>query len=162
MCDTDGKTWTEKVVEEEEKDDHGNIQLSGTGALADFLAGQIKGNLGVKRVRADTFGYLQRSFAGLQSPTDVDEARRCGREAVRLSMTEDNGSVAMKRIGNGDNYAVELFLTELANVAERTKSVPDEFINADGNGMTEAFVEYALPLTGALPKTEYLGNGARA
>ncbi len=162
MCDADGKTWTEKVVEEEEKDAHGNIQLSGTGALADFLAGQIKGNLGVKRVRADTFGYLQRSFAGLQSPTDVEEARRCGREAVRLSMTEDNGSVAMKRTGNGDNYAVELFMTELANVAERTKSVPDEFINADGNGMTDAFVEYALPLTGSLPKTEYLGNNAKA
>ena len=77
-------------------------------------------------------------------------------------MTEDNGSVAMKRTGNGDNYAVELFMTELANVAERTKSVPDEFINADGNGMTDAFVEYALPLTGSLPKTEYLGNNAKA
>ena len=69
-------------------------------------------------------------------------------------MKEDNGSVAIRRTGNGKDYAVELFRTELSNVAEKTKSMPDEFINAEGNGVTEAFVEYALPLTGGLPKTE--------
>jgi 6-phosphofructokinase 1 len=158
MSDVDGKTWAEKLAENAERDAHGNVQLSGTGALADFLSGKVKENLGVKRVRADTFGYLQRSFAGLQSETDVDEARRCGRQAVLYSMKEDNGSVAMKRTGNGKDYAVELFRTNLSNVAEHTKSVPDEFINADGNGMTDAFVEYAEPLVGKLPKTEYLGD----
>ena len=112
----------------------------------------------VKRVRADTFGYLQRSFAGLQSAVDVDEARRCGREAVKLAMEHDNGSVAIRRLGNGKDYAIELFRTELSNVAENTKSMPDEFINAEGNGVTEAFIEYAMPLTGGLPKTHYLGN----
>ena len=132
--------------------------ISGTGALADFLAGQIKGNLKIKRVRADTFGYLQRSFAGLQSETDVAEARECGRKAVQFSMKEDNGSVAMKRTGNGADYGVEYFRTDLSNVAEHTKSVPDEFINTAGNGMTDAFIEYAKPLVGKLPKTEYLGN----
>ncbi len=154
----DGKTYAEVLAENAERDAHGNVQLSGTGALADYLAGQIKGNFGAKRVRADTFGYLQRSFAGLQSKTDVDEARRCGRQAVLYSMQEDNGSVAMKRLGNGDDYAVELFRTNLRDVAEHTKSVPDEFINKKGNGMTKAFIEYAKPLVGELPKTEYLGN----
>ncbi len=158
MSDTDGKTWAEKITKTDEHDDHGNVQLSGTGALADYLAMRIKAKLKVKRVRADTFGYLQRSFAGLQSSVDASEARRCGIEAVKLAMTNLNGSVAMKRIGNGKNYAVELFRTELANVAEKTKHLPDEFINKDGNGVTKAFVEYALPLTGGLPKTEYLGN----
>jgi len=151
-------TWAEKLAENAERDAHGNVQLSGTGALADFLAGQIKGNLKIKRVRADTFGYLQRSFAGLQSETDVAEARECGRKAVQFSIKEDNGSVAMKRTGNGADYGVEYFRTDLSNVAEHTKSVPDEFINADGNGMTDAFIEYAKPLVGKLPKTEYLGN----
>ena len=126
------------------------------------LSGQIKTNLGIGRVRADTFGYLQRSFAGLQSETDVDEARQCGRQAVLYSMKEDNGSVAMKRLGNGADYAVELFRTNLSEVAEHTKSVPDEFINADGNGMTDAFIEYAMPLVGQLPKTEYIGNYPKA
>jgi 6-phosphofructokinase 1 len=151
-------TWAEKLAEDAERDAHGNVQLSGTGALADFLAGQVKSNLKIKRVRADTFGYLQRSFAGLQSEVDREEALECGRQAVKMSLQYDNGSVAMKRTGNGADYGVEYFRTDLANVAEHTKSVPDEFINAEGNGMTDAFVEYAKPLVGKLPQTEYLGN----
>jgi 6-phosphofructokinase 1 len=158
ICDTDHVTWTEKIMQQSERDSHGNIQLSGTGALADFLAAQVKGKLGIKRVRADTFGYLQRSFPGLQSSVDANEARECGRLAVRWSMKEDNGSVAIKRLGTGVNYAVDYFRTDLKNVAEKTKVVPDEFINAEDNGMTPAFVDYALPLVGELPKTEYLGN----
>ncbi len=161
MCDADGVTWAKKLAEKAETDAHGNIQLSGTGALADFLAAQVKEKLKVKRVRADTFGYLQRSFAGLQSKIDVDEARRCGHEAVRLAMKYENGSVAIKRIANGPDYAVELFRTDLCNVAEKTKSMPDEFINAEGNGITDAFVEYAMPLAGELPKTEYLAARPR-
>jgi 6-phosphofructokinase len=161
ICDADGVTWAQKLAEGVETDAHGNVQLSGTGALADFLAQRVKDNLKVKRVRADTFGYLQRSFAGLQSAVDLDEAHRCGREAVKLAMEHDNGSVAIRRIGNGKDYAVELFRTELCNVAEKTKPMPDEFINAEGNGVTEAFIEYAMPLTGGLPKTHYLGNYPR-
>ena len=161
LRDADGVTWAKKLAERAETDAHGNIQLSGTGALADFLAAQVKAKLKVKRVRADTFGYLQRSFAGLQSPVDFDEARRCGREAVKLAIEHDNGSVAIRRLGNGADYAVELFRTELCNVAEKTKDMPDEFINAEGNGITEAFVEYAMPLVGDLPRTEYLGGCPR-
>jgi len=161
VCDADGVTWAKKLADKAETDAHGNIQLSGTGALADFLAAQVKEKLKVKRVRADTFGYLQRSFAGLQSQIDVDEARRCGREAVKLAMKHDNGSVAIRRITNGADYAVELFRTDLCNVAEKTKSMPDEFINAEGNGITNAFVEYAMPLVGDLPKTEYLAARPR-
>ena len=158
ICDIDGVVWAKKTVTDQEKDAYGNIQLSGSGALADFLAAQAKAKVGIKRVRADTFGYLQRSFAGMQSTIDVREARRCGRQAVVYAMTENSGSVAIRRTANGENYAIELFRTELANVAEKTKSMPDEFINADGNGITAAFVEYANPLVGTLPKTLYLGD----
>ena len=161
ICDADGVTWAKKLAEQAETDAHGNIQLSGTGALADFLAGQVKTELKVKRVRADTFGYLQRSFPGIQSPVDVNEARWCGRHAVQYAMTEDSGSVAIKRLGNGADYKIELFRTELSNVAEKTKPMPDEFINAEGNGVTDAFIEYAMPLIGDLPKTEYLGHYPR-
>ncbi|MHC4520199.1 MAG: diphosphate--fructose-6-phosphate 1-phosphotransferase, partial [Planctomycetota bacterium] len=161
MCDTDHKTWAEKLAETDERDAHGNVQLSGTGALADFLAGQIKTNLKIKRVRADTFGYLQRSFAGLQSEVDVSEARACGRQAVKYAMEHDNGSVAIKRTADGADYAVELIRAELKNVAEKTKSMPAEYINAEGNGVTDAFLKYAMPLVGGLPKTEYLGNNPR-
>jgi ATP-dependent phosphofructokinase / diphosphate-dependent phosphofructokinase len=161
ICDSDGVTWAKKIAEQTEVDSHGNIQLSGTGALADFLAGQVKDKLKIKRVRADTFGYLQRSFAGLQSAVDAREARSCGRYAVQYATKYNNGSVAMKRIGNGKDYAVEMFRTELSSVAEKTKSMPAEHINTDGNGVTDAFIEYAMPLTGELPKTAYLGNYPR-
>ncbi len=161
ICDTDGVTWAKELAQQAETDAHGNIQLSGTGALADFLAGQVKRTLEVDRVRADTFGYLQRSYPGIQSTVDVDEARRCGQEAVKLAMEHDNGSVAIRRLGNGADYRVELFRTELSNVAEKTKPMPDEFVNAEGNGITEAFVEYAMPLVGKLPKTAYLGGYPR-
>ena len=161
ICDTNGVVWAQKTAAQEEKDDHGNIQLSGGGSLADFLSAQAKGRVGIKRVRADTFGYLQRSFAGLQSPIDVAEARNCGRQAVIYSKSKNSGSVAIRRTAGGKDYAVELFRTELANVAEKTKSMPDEFINTEGNGITDAFVEYAMPLVGPLPKTHYLGDYPR-
>ncbi len=161
VADTDGTAWTKKVLQSDEKDAHGNIQLSGTGDLADFLANQIRKKLKIKRVRADTFGYLQRSFAGFQSPVDVEEARACGRKAVKLSMDEQSGSVAIKRIANGKDYAVELFCTELRNVAEKSKSMPDEFINKDGNNVTKKFIEYAEPLVGELPRTYFLGDHPR-
>jgi 6-phosphofructokinase 1 len=72
-------------------------------------------------------------------------------------MTEQSGSVAIKRLGNGEDYAVDYVCTELHNVAEKSRTMPDEFINAEGNGVTEKFIEYASPLTGELPKTYYLG-----
>lgn len=161
ICDADHVTWAEKLAVNVERDSHNNVQLSGTGALADFLAARVKAELGIKRVRADTFGYLQRSFAGLLSTVDVLEARQCGRLAVEWSMNEASGSVAIRRLGDGADYGADYFRTELKNVAERTKSVPDEYINAQGNGMTQAFIDYALPLVGELPKTEYLGTYPR-
>jgi 6-phosphofructokinase len=161
ICDNEGVVWAEKLAKEAETDAHGNIQLSGTGMLADFLAAQVKAVLKIKRVRADTFGYLQRSFAGLQSSVDAKEARQCGRMAVKFAMKENSGSVAIERVGRGKKYAVKYFRTELSNVAGGTKPMPDEFINAEGNGVTKAFIEYAMPLTGGVPKTEYLGSYPR-
>ncbi len=161
ICDTDGVPWTKKIIKQQETDAHGNLQLSGTGALADFLAAAVRQKLKVKRVRADTFGYLQRSFVGFQSPVDVEEARDCGRQAVKFAMEEQSGSVAIKRIGNGEDYAVELFCTELRNVAEKSKTMPDGFINAEGNGVADAFIQYVKPLTGDLPRTYFLGNYPR-
>lgn len=158
IADTDGTPWAKKLAENAETDAHGNVQLSGTGALADFLCNKIKGNLDVGRVRGDTFGYLQRSFAGLQSPVDAAEARECGRLAVQYALEDKSGSVAIKAAGKGKDYKADYFRTELENVAEKTKSLPDEYINEEGNGITQAFVDYALPLTGGLPKTAYLGN----
>ncbi|HNW35316.1 MAG TPA: diphosphate--fructose-6-phosphate 1-phosphotransferase, partial [Candidatus Ozemobacteraceae bacterium] len=70
----DNKPVITQLMENAETDAHGNIQLSGTGALGDLLADLIKKELKIKRVRADTFGYLQRSFVGIVSEVDQAEA----------------------------------------------------------------------------------------
>ncbi|MBO7720820.1 MAG: diphosphate--fructose-6-phosphate 1-phosphotransferase, partial [Kiritimatiellae bacterium] len=69
-----------------EKDSHGNVQMSGTGALGDYLASALKAAGVAGRVRADTFGYLQRSFPGVVSATDSREAFAAGRAAVRAAL----------------------------------------------------------------------------
>jgi 6-phosphofructokinase 1 len=155
--DAQGNAITAKVASSSERDAHGNIQLSGTGALGDYLAGLIKSKLGVKRVRADTFGYLQRSFAGIYSTVDAKEARTVGQKAVEYTMKGiSGGSVVMTRTGNGANYAVEYSHTEIKNVARETKSLPKEFINAEGNNILDSYKDYVLPLVGELPKVGYL------
>lgn len=151
-----GKTWAEKLAEDIERDSHGNIQLANSG-LGDYLGDLIQTRLkpagGKKlRVRSDTFGYLQRSFPGFVSETDAKEAYLVGQMAVRYSMEEKNaeGSVAMRRVTGGD-YKIETHLTPLSTVARETKHMPAEFINSEGNFVTEAFLDYARPLIGPLP-----------
>ncbi len=153
------KTFTEVVMSEAaeiEKDTHGNIQLSGSGALGDWLANYLKRELGsTLRVRADTFGYLQRSFPGVVSSVDAAEARMCGRKAVEFATQGDvDGSVAMIRTESGA-YGLDYICTALANVAKETRSLPDEFIAATGNYVTPAFIDYARPLVGTLPTVGY-------
>ena len=151
VCKKEGVTWAESMSSDLEQDSHNNIQLSGTGALGDFMAGLIKKKLGEKlRVRADTFGYLQRSFPGFVSEVDALEARQVGRMAVKYSASEEQGSVAMRRAG-GSSYGVELFLTPLATVARETKHLDPSYIS-DGNNITDAFVQYVKPLVGELPR----------
>ncbi|MFO1338296.1 MAG: 6-phosphofructokinase [Burkholderiaceae bacterium] len=130
-----------------ERDAHGNVQLSGTGALADLLCDEIKAKLGIKRVRGDTFGYLQRSFIGCVSDVDQREAREVGEKAVQYAMWGDqDGSVAIKRTGF---YSVDYELQPLEAVAGKTRVMEDEFINAEGTDVTDAFRLYLRPLLGS-------------
>lgn len=156
--DKDGTPIATKVSHLQEKDAHGNIQLSGTGALGDYLAMIVKNKLGKKlRVRADTFGYLQRSFAGYVSEVDAKEAREVARKAVDLAVNEDHtsGSVVIKRLSNLP-YKVEYERTELSDVARQTKSLPAEYISPEGNDILESYKEYVEPLVGTLPKIGFL------
>jgi len=153
ITDENGVPWAQRIQEEVEADAHGNVQLSGSGALADFLAAKAKEALGGGRVRADTFGYLQRSFPGMISQTDAYEARYCGRMAVYYASGDMTaGSVCMQRFGKGDRYRIETFVTTLASVAAKTKYLPNEYINQAGNNINESFRDYVSPLVGPLPE----------
>jgi ATP-dependent phosphofructokinase / diphosphate-dependent phosphofructokinase len=155
IVDENGTPIITKLQDCVEKDDHGNVQLSGTGALGDLLADHIKKHLNIKRVRSDTFGYLQRSFIGCVSDVDQHEAREVGEKAAQFAIWHNkDGSVTIHRTGE---YSVDYRLSDLKDVAGRTKSMPPEFINEFGNNVTDAFRHYTLPLLGSgLPSAHRL------
>lgn len=149
IVDDQGNPMMVKLQERVEHDSHGNVQLSGTGMLGDALKDLIKENLKVKRVRGDTFGYLQRSFLGCTSQVDAWEAREIAEYAVNISSSiEADGSITMHRTGD---YSIQYQLTSLTEVAKKTKSMPDQFIDAENSFITTQFVNYLKPLVGELP-----------
>jgi 6-phosphofructokinase len=134
-----------------ERDDHGNVQLSGVTSLGDALRDLIKTRLKYKRVRADTFGYLQRSFLGCVSEVDAYEAREVGEWALQFATwNRVDGSIVIERAGD---YAVQYNLVELSQVTGGTKSMPDAFIESN-NSVSVGFKNYARPLLGTLPEHE--------
>ena len=155
----DGELIAAKFLSE--RDSHGNMQLSGSGALGDALAALLKARSGgrVRRVRADTFGYLQRSFPGIASPVDSLEARQVGEVAVRAALSGDfkSGSIAIRR-NPGETYGVTYEVVPLEAVAKETRCMPDEFIASSGTDVTQAFLDYARPLVGDLPPVAHLGE----
>ncbi|MBN1673589.1 MAG: 6-phosphofructokinase [Kiritimatiellae bacterium] len=149
LADADGAAIATKFINE--KDAYGNIQLSGTGALGDLLAQQVKANTSITRVRADTFGYLQRSFPALISDVDAREARKVGTIAVQQAISGDvDGSIAIRR-KPGKAYQIAYERVPLQSVAKATKAMPANFINKAGNDVTQAFIDYAAPIVGELP-----------
>ncbi len=145
--DASGKPIVSKLATEVERDAHGNIQLSGTGALADLLTAAIKERTGIKRVRGDTFGYLQRSFLGCVSHIDRKEARQVGEKAAQFAhFLGRNGSVTIHRVGE---YAAEYKLSALEAVAGKTKVMADKYIAKSNNDVTAKFIGYLRPLLGS-------------
>lgn len=145
--DAAGTPILARLAKDMERDAHGNVQLSGSGALADLLCEEIKRRLGIKRVRGDTFGYLQRSFVGCVSDVDQREAREVGEKAVQFAMWGDcDGSVAIQRTGY---YSVDYNLVPLEAVAGKTRTMEDHFISDNGTDVTDAFRLYLRPLLGS-------------
>lgn len=169
ISDKDGKPIGATLIKGAQVDAHGNVQLSGSGALGDQLGDLLKEKLTPKggkppRVRADTFGYVQRCWPDA-SPIDQMEARRSGRFAARLAMQgHRDGTVTIQRTGSGSEawlgksgeaYLSDYRRAELKAVAAKTRHMPAEFISGHNN-VTRKFIEYALPLVGPLPGFERL------
>ena len=135
-------------------DSHGNIQLSGSGALGDTLTNIVSEHIDGARVRADTFGYLQRSFLADISEVDAEEAERVGRHSVVASLELQSGSVILKR-QLSETYFCDVDVVGLDKVAKNTKDMPEEFLDNEKPYVTNEFFKYAMPLTGGIePKTQ--------
>jgi len=147
IVDEKGTPMIAKLTKNVETDAHGNVQLSGTGMLGDLLCDLIREKLKIKRVRSDTFGYLQRSFLGCVSDVDQREAREVGERAAHYAIWYNlDGSISIQRTGY---YSVTYQLEKLEDVARKTRIMPDNYINAEGNGVTDEFRYYLRPLLGS-------------
>ena len=122
--------------------------------LGDTLAQIISKHIETARVRADTFGYLQRSFLADVSEVDADEAERVGKHAVVSSKSSNSGSVILRR-QLSEKYFSDVDVVDLHKVAKHTKNMPKEFLDQNRPYVTNDFFEYAMPLTGGIePKTQ--------
>ncbi len=117
------------------------------GDVGTHLAGVIIKRLGYK-ARGEKPGLLGRCSIYMQSKVDRDEAQLAGEIACREVLKGTTGKmVAFKRIST-EPYKVEPFLVDIDEVMMYERTMPDEFINEKGNGVTEAFKEWARPLLG--------------
>ncbi len=147
IIDDQGVPIITKLTSNQEKDAHGNVQLSGTGMLGDLLSDLVRTKLKIKRIRSDTFGYLQRSFIGCVSDIDQHEAREVGEKAAQFAIWHNlDGSISIQRTGY---YSVDYQLQNLKDIAGKTRHMDDVFINHAGNGITDEFKFYLRPLLGS-------------
>ena len=124
-------------------DGFGHAQLGGLAAL---LANVVKERTGAK-VRGIELSLLQRCGAHVASRTDIDESFLAGKTAVEAAVAgETDKMVGFECTREGGKYTCNTKLFNLSEVANFEKKVPLEWINAEHNGVTQAFIDYALPL----------------
>ncbi len=135
------------------KDKFNNIEF---GAMGGSSVG-----LNLHRIIADEFGFrgefqiteslIMADFVRA-SAVDLEEAYKCGVEAVRLAGAGETGvMVSINRISNNP-YQIEFGKVPLREVAVHAKPMAKEFFNAEGNNVSPLFIEYMKPLAGELPE----------
>ena len=125
-------------------DGFGHAQL---GGLAARLTDIVKAELGNVKVRPIELSLLQRCAAHCASGTDMAESFLSGKVAVESAVS----GITDKMVGfectrDEKGYHCEPKLFDLSLVANTEKKVPLEWINEAGNGVTQGFIDYCLPL----------------
>ena len=139
-------------VTSEVVDAFGHKYLSGVGK---WLEGYTKEHIGCK-VRSIELNVMQRCSSHIASLTDLNEAERIGREAVKAALTygESGVMMAFRRISNNP-YRVEIVTADISKIANQEKKFPREWINPEGNNVTVDALNYFLPLIQGAPQLEF-------
>ena len=139
-------------VTSEVVDAFGHKYLSGVGK---WLEGYTKEHIGCK-VRSIELNVMQRCSSHIASLTDLNEAERIGREAVKAALTygESGVMMAFRRISNNP-YRVEIVTADISKIANQEKKFPREWINPEGNNVTVDALNYFLPLIQGEPRLEF-------
>ena len=141
--DKDGTFIAEYANKNMTKDSFGHAQL---GGLAAYLASEVKKAINAK-VRGIELSLLQRCAAHCASQTDIDESYAAGEAAVKNAVAGiTDRMVGYERVMQDGKYTCQIKLFPLDIVANTEKKVPREWINAAGDGIEPAFIDYALPL----------------
>ncbi|MBQ8742437.1 MAG: 6-phosphofructokinase [Clostridia bacterium] len=121
----------------------GHKYLDGTAKALELA---VKERFGCK-VRSVELNLPQRCASHIASLTDIKESFGVGSAAVESALNGDSDCMmCIKREGNGEKYAVSYKSVAIELVANRIKYVPDDFINEEGNNVTDKCIEYMLPL----------------
>ena len=123
-------------------DAFGHKYLSGTGKVLENI---VKERLGCK-VRSIELSLPQRCAAHISSKTDIDESVGVGKSAVSLALSGKTGVMATIERCDGKEYSVSFGVADIRTIANEIKTVPERYINARGNGVTEECMEYLKPL----------------
>ena len=107
------------------------------------------------RARADLPGTLQRVSQAHQSEVDLIEAEECGRAAVRAALAGATDQMVILERAEGPAYRSTIGMADLEQIANIERRMPADFINPEGNFVTQAFIDYALPLIGG-PLPQYV------
>lgn len=124
------------------KDSFGHIQL---GGVAEMLKAVIEKEVGIK-ARFNKLGTNQRSAMHFASLTDINESYMAGAAAVEAAIGGENGKMVTLVREDGQQYKCSTGFAELSDVANGEKKVPPQYINASGNGITQAMKDYIRPL----------------
>ncbi len=124
------------------RDAFGHAQL---GGVAPVVANIVKESLGLK-YHWGVADYLQRAARHVASKTDVEQAYAMGKAAVEYALAGHNSVMpTIERVSNTP-YSWKVGMAELANVANVEKMMPEDYISADGFGISDACREYLAPL----------------
>ncbi len=147
-------------------DAFGHKQLTGT---ASYLAGYIAGEFGCK-TRAIEFSTLQRAGSHVASITDIMEAMEAGAASIRAAFEGNTGKMVVFERYSQDPYINVTALKDISKIANEARTVPREWINEDGDFVTQDFIDYAKPLiqgeltpifAGGLPRHLAVPEGLR-
>ena len=104
------------------------------------------------KVRGIELSLPQRCGAHSASQTDIDEAFLAGKAAVEAAVAGYSDKMVAFRCTREGGYRCETVLEPLDIVANAEKTVPRAWINADGNGLEQPFIDYVLPLIQGVPR----------
>lgn len=140
--DENGRYICEQNQEKAEYDVFGHTKLTGTGKVLEMA---VKNNIGCK-VRSIELNLLQRCASHVMSKIDIDESQQLGEYAVKYACEGISGEMSSLERKSSNPYEVDYVSVDISQVANKEKKVPIEWINEDGNGVTEDMITYLKPL----------------